>query len=86
YTGEIFWPCKTYPDAAMVNVLNYKNVHEVHKAAEKLIDPTNFYGNEPNQCNGHCAWMQDMITDTYCKALMGLFESGVLKEMLGLIG
>jgi MoaA/NifB/PqqE/SkfB family radical SAM enzyme len=81
YTGEIFWPCKTYSDAAMINVLDYKNLHEVHKAAEKLIDPTNFQA----LCGGECAWMQDMVTDSYGKALMGLFESGVLKEIIGLI-
>ncbi|MHA1357338.1 MAG: radical SAM protein [Candidatus Helarchaeota archaeon] len=81
YNGEIFWPCKTYLNAAMVNVLNYKNVHDVHKAAAQLIDPTNF----AEKCGGKCAWMQDMVTDAYGKALIGLFESGVLKEMLGLI-
>lgn len=85
YTGELFWPCKTYPDVAMINVLNYKNLREVHKAAEKLINPTNFHGDGPNQCKGHCKWMQDCICDTYGTALQGLFASGVLKEMIGLI-
>ncbi|MHA1648587.1 MAG: hypothetical protein ACTSYB_00210 [Candidatus Helarchaeota archaeon] len=49
------------------------------------IDPTNFHGNGPNQCHGNCAWMQDMVTDTYRRALSGLFESGILREMMGLI-
>ncbi len=85
YTGELFWPCKTYPEAAMINVLKYKNLHEIHKDAEKIIDPTNFHGDGPNQCKGHCKWMQDCICDTYGRALQGLFESGVLREMIGLI-
>jgi len=85
HTGELFWPCKTYPQAVKINVLHYRNVHEVHKAAEKLIDPTNFHGKGPNQCHGNCAWMQDMVTDTYGRALSGLFESRVLREMMGLI-
>jgi len=86
YTGEIFWPCKAYPDCAMVNVLNYKNLDEAHKAAEKLINPTNFHGDAENQCKGHCAWMQNCVTDAYGRALLGLFDSGILQEIQGLVG
>ncbi len=86
YTGEIFWPCKAYMDCAMVNVLDYKTLDEVHKAAEKLINPTNFHGKGENQCKGHCAWMQNCVTDAYGRALMGLFDSGILQEIQGLIG
>lgn len=86
YTGEIFWPCKAYMNCAMVNVLNYKTLDEVHKDAEKLIDPTNFHGQGETQCRGQCAWMQNCVTDAYGKALLGLFDSGILKEIQGLIG
>ncbi|NVM55314.1 MAG: radical SAM protein [Candidatus Helarchaeota archaeon] len=86
YNGELFWPCKAYSIPAMVNVLNYKNVNEVHKAAEKLINPIDFHGDGKNQCKGHCAWMQDVVTDTYGKALLGLFDSGIFNEIRSLIG
>ena len=86
YNGEVYWPCKAYEDATMVNVLHYKNVKKVHKAASKLIDPTDFHGNGPNQCKGNCAWMQNCVTDTYVLALSkGIFDSGVLKEISGLL-
>jgi MoaA/NifB/PqqE/SkfB family radical SAM enzyme len=85
YNGEVFWPCKAYPAAAMINVLNYKNVHDLHKAAGKLINPTNFHGTGENNCNGHCAWMQNMVTDAYGRALLGLFDSGIFQEIRGLI-
>lgn len=86
HTGELFWPCKSYPNAAMVNVLKYRNVDEVHKAAKKLINPSYFHGNGANQCQGHCAWIQDVITHTYGRSLrVGLFDSGIIKEIRGLV-
>ena len=86
YTGEIFWPCKAYKQAKMVNVLNYKNLKEAHKAAGKLINPYKFHGPGPNQCQGDCAWMQDCICDTYgIAATLGLFDSGILKEIGSII-
>ncbi|MHA1266397.1 MAG: radical SAM protein [Candidatus Helarchaeota archaeon] len=86
YTGELFWPCKAYMNCAKINVLEFKNLDAVHKAAAKLIDPTDFHGEGENQCQGHCAWMQNCVTDTYARALLGLFDSGILKEIKGLIG
>jgi MoaA/NifB/PqqE/SkfB family radical SAM enzyme len=85
YNGEIFWPCKAYLDCAKINVLNYKNVQEAHKAAGELISPNNFHGDGPNQCQGHCKWMQNCVTDTYARALIDLMGSGIFKEILGLI-
>lgn len=85
YNGEIFWPCKAYLDCAKINVLNYKNVQEAHKAARKVISPNNFHGDGPNQCQGHCKWMQNCVTDTYARALIDLMGSGIFKEILGLI-
>jgi MoaA/NifB/PqqE/SkfB family radical SAM enzyme len=86
YTGEIFWPCKAYKSAKMVNILHYRNLKEAHKAAKKLIDPTNFHGPSDKQCQGDCAWMQDCVCDAYGEALrLGLFDSGILKEMSGLL-
>jgi len=86
YNGEVFWPCKAYQHAAMINVLKYKNIKKVHKAACKLINPTNFHGTGPKQCQGNCAWMQNCVTDTYAYALSkGIFDSGVLKEIGGLL-
>lgn len=83
YTGEVFWPCKAYKKGAMVNVLRYKSLKEAHKAAEKLIDPTNFR----NSCGGECCWMQNCVTDAYSRALSeGFLESGIFKEMKGLLG
>jgi len=82
YSGELFWPCKAYKNAAMVNVLNYKNVKQVHKAAEKQINPTNF----SKFCGGNCAWAQNLVTDTYARALTeGFFESGIFNEIRGLL-
>ncbi len=86
YNGEVFWPCKAYDKAVMIDVLKYKNVKKLHKAAEKLIDPTNFHGSGANQCQGNCAWMQNCVTDTYAQALInGLFGSGLVKEIGGLL-
>jgi MoaA/NifB/PqqE/SkfB family radical SAM enzyme len=86
YSGELFWPCKAYKNAAMVNVLKYKNVKKAHKAAEKQINPTNFHGKGSNQCQGDCAWMQNCVTDTYARALIeGFFDSGIFKEIQGLL-
>ncbi len=86
YTGEIFWPCKAYKDAAMINVLNYKNVKQVHEAAGKKINPNFFHGKGPNKCDGNCAWMQNCVTDAYGEALrLGFLETGILKEMGGLM-
>jgi len=86
YTGEIFWPCKAYKDAEMINILKYKNLKEAHKAAEKLINPSFFHGKGPNQCQGDCAWMQNAVTDAYGEALrIGFLESRIIKEMISLI-
>ncbi|MHA1284889.1 MAG: radical SAM protein [Promethearchaeota archaeon] len=86
YTGEIFWPCKAYKKAKLINVLNYKNLKEAHKAAAKLINPYNFHGKGPNQCQGNCAWMQNCVCDTYGAALRErIFDSGILKEIKGLL-
>ena len=86
YDGRIYWPCKAYQDAAMINVLDFKNVKEAHKAGEKIIDPTFFHGNGLGKCNGQCAWMQNCVTDTYASALFeGIFGSKILQEIKGLI-
>ena len=86
YNGKVFWPCKSYKDVAIVNVLKYRNVKKVHEAARKLINPTNFHGTGPKQCQGNCAWMQNCVTDMYAYALSkGIFDSGVLKEIGGLL-
>ncbi|MHA1386170.1 MAG: radical SAM protein [Candidatus Helarchaeota archaeon] len=86
YDGSIYWPCKAYKDAVMVNVLKYKNIDEVHKVAEKLINPNFFHGQGENQCKGSCSWMQNVVTDVYARALIeGFFDSGILKEISGLI-
>ena len=70
----------------MVNILNYKNLKEAHKAAEKLINPYKFHGPGENQCQGNCAWAQDVVCDIYGEALrIGLFDSGILKEIAGLL-
>ena len=87
YNGELFWPCKAYPNAVMINIFDYKNVDEMHKAAKKIIDATNFHGDGANQCQGHCAWMQNVVTDVYARALiLGFFDSGILNEIRELIG
>lgn len=87
YTGEVFWPCKAYINAAMINVLKYKNVKQVNKAGKNAISASFFHGKESNQCGGECAWMQDCVCDTYGLALSkGIFDSGVLKEIKGLLG
>ena len=87
YNGELFWPCKAHLNCPMINVLKYKNVHQVHKAAERLLNPTNFHGEGPEQCKGHCQWMQNCVTDAYARALIeGFFDSGILQEIQGLLG
>lgn len=86
YTGEIFWPCKAYREAEMINVLKYKSVKQAHEAAAKRLSPDFFHGNGPNQCGGNCAWMQNCVTDTYGRALsLGFFESGIFEEIKNLI-
>ncbi len=86
YTGEIFWPCKAYQPAKMVNILKYKNLKAAHKAAAKLINPYNFHGSGKNQCQGDCAWMQDCVCDAYGAALrLGIFDSGILREISSLL-
>jgi len=87
YDGKLFWPCKAYPEAVMVNIFDYKNVNELHKAAKKIIDATNFHGDGANQCHGHCAWMQNVVNGTYARALIqGIFDSGILNEIRSLMG
>lgn len=86
YTGEVFWPCKAYRKGIMVNLLKYKSVKKAHKAAGKLLKPSFFHGKGPNQCGGDCAWMQNCVTDAYAEALrLGFLESGIFKEIKGLI-
>lgn len=86
YNGELFWPCKAYFKCAMIDVLKFKNIKEIHKVAEKEINPTSFHGMGKNQCQGRCAWMQNCVTDTYARALIkGFFGSGILKEISGLL-
>jgi len=86
YNGKLYWPCKAYPDCVMIDVLKYKNVKQVHKAARKIINPNYFHGDGNNQCQGHCAWMQNCVTDTYGRALIeGFIESGIFKEIVGLL-
>ena len=86
YTGDVFWPCKAYKNAAKINVLKYKKVKQVSKAGKNAIDASFFQGKGKNQCGGACAWMQDCVCDTYGKALReGIFDSGVLKEIQGLL-
>ena len=73
-------------NCAKINVLNYKNVKKVHEAASKKINPTNFHGNDSNQCQGHCSWMQNCVTDTYGRALVeGFLKSGIFKEIMSLL-
>jgi MoaA/NifB/PqqE/SkfB family radical SAM enzyme len=87
YDGRLFWPCKAYQKATMINIFEYKNLKEMHNAAKKIIDATNFHGDGAHQCQGHCAWMQNIVNDTYARALMqGLFDSGILNEIRGLMG
>lgn len=83
HDGRLFWPCKAYKDAAMINVLDYSRVEEVHSAAEKLIDPTDFHGPGPGQCGGQCAWMQNCVTDMYAGGLSGSFLTGGLLNEVG---
>ena len=86
YTGEVFWPCKAYKNALMVNLLQYKSVKDAHNAAARQFNPNNFHGNGPNQCHGNCAWMQNCVTDAYGEALKrGFIESGILKEIASLL-
>ncbi len=82
YTGEVFWPCKAYKKAAKINVLKYKNIKQINKVGKKAIDASFFY----KSCSGNCCWMQDCVCDTYGMALReGIFDSGVLKEIGGLL-
>ena len=37
YTGEIFWPCKAYKPAKMINILDYKNLKVAVMSAECLF-------------------------------------------------
>lgn len=86
YDGGLFWPCKAYPEAVKIKVLDYNNVREIHQSGERAINPTGFHGTGPGQCQGHCAWMQNCVTDMYASALFqGLFASGILKELRGLL-
>ena len=86
YDGRVYWPCKAYMKGKKVQILNYKNVNEVHKAAGKFLNPNNFHGSKENQCQGNCAWMQNCVTDAYGRALLeGIFNSGILSEISGLI-
>ena len=72
YTGEVFWPCKAYKPAKMVNILEYKNMKAAHKAASKLINPYNFH----SVCGGSCLWMRDCVCDVYGEALrIGFLKS-----------
>ncbi len=86
YTGEVFWPCKAYKKAIKINILKYKNVKQVSKAGKSAIDASFFHGKGKEKCGGECAWMQDCVCDTYGMALReGIFDSGVLKEIRGLL-
>ncbi|MHA1733341.1 MAG: radical SAM protein [Promethearchaeota archaeon] len=86
HDGGAFWPCKAYPGAVKVPVLAHRSVRGVHAAGSELVDPYNFHGHGPNQCGGDCAWMQNCVTDAYGRALTrGIFGSGILGEILGLI-
>ncbi|MHA1798931.1 MAG: radical SAM protein [Candidatus Helarchaeota archaeon] len=82
YNGKVFWPCKAYKNAAMILVLKYKNVKEVHDAGTRHINPTNFHRQGENQCKGNCSWMQNVVTHVYGEALkLGFFDSGIFKEI-----
>ncbi len=84
--GRMFWPCKAYPHAAMINVLEYENVYELHRAAAEQVNPHNFHGSGTGQCGGNCAWMQNCVTDMYARALTGgLVGSGLIQEVRGLL-
>ncbi|HOL17630.1 MAG TPA: radical SAM protein [Bacillota bacterium] len=84
--GRMFWPCKAFREAVMVNVLDYENVHDLHRAAAELVAPENFHGSGPGQCGGSCAWMQNCVTDMYARGLSrGLFRSGLIQEIRGLL-
>ncbi len=86
HDGKVFWPCKAFPDAVKVPILTHRNVQEVGEEGTRCIDPTYFHGDKKGQCHGHCAWMQNCVTDTYGRALMeGIFDSGVLKEIRNLL-
>ncbi len=86
YDGRLFWPCKAYQKAPMINIRDYKNVLEAHKAAAKLIDPFNFHGEGKNQCQGSCSWMQNVVTDAAGRAFTeGFFQTGIFKEITSLI-
>ena len=85
---ELLWiesPPKISPLSTQY-LLKYKNIKQVHKIASKMINPRNFHGDGANQCQGHCSWMQNCVTDTYGRALIeGFFDSGIFKEIINLI-
>jgi MoaA/NifB/PqqE/SkfB family radical SAM enzyme len=86
HDGKLFWPCKTYPNAIMVDVMEHRDVKDVHAAAARAIDPTYFHGKGQGKCNGECAWMQDCVTDFYATGLVhGLIDGKVFKEIRGLL-
>ncbi len=86
HDGCLYWPCKAYKKATKVNVLHYGSATEVHRAAGDLVDPTYFHGNDPHQCQGQCAWMQNCVTDMYVRGLtQGILMSGLIKEIRGLL-
>jgi MoaA/NifB/PqqE/SkfB family radical SAM enzyme len=86
HDGKAFWPCKSYPDAVKVDVMACKDAKELHAKGDELIKVTGFHGEGLGKCGGSCAWMQDCVTEIYGRAaLQGIFKSGVLKEIRGLM-
>ncbi|MBN2153642.1 MAG: hypothetical protein JW839_19455, partial [Candidatus Lokiarchaeota archaeon] len=84
--GKAFWPCKSYPDAVKVDVMACKDARELHARGDELVRVTGFHGKGPGKCGGSCAWMQDCVTEIYGRAaIQGVFKSGVLKEIRGLM-
>ncbi|MHA1998087.1 MAG: hypothetical protein ACTSU9_08210 [Promethearchaeota archaeon] len=80
--GSLYWPCKSYPEALKMNVLDYKSIGAAHKAATAKLNPTFFHGKGPGKCNGDCQWMQDCVTEFYGNAIaQGFFKSGLMKEI-----
>ncbi len=86
HDGKAFWPCKSFPGAVKVDVMACKDAKELHATGDKLVHVTGFHGEGPGKCGGSCAWMQDCVTEIYGRAaLQGIFKSGVLKEIRGLM-
>ncbi|MEX2681710.1 MAG: radical SAM protein [Candidatus Sigynarchaeota archaeon] len=86
HDGKAFWPCKSYPGAVKVDVLACKDARELHAMGDELVRVTGFHGEGPGKCGGSCAWMQDCVTEIYGRAaIQGIFKSGVLKEIRGLM-